>query len=59
MWKLLLHLVMEGGKVETCQGFPNSIKEVGGKSPVPVEERRGGWCGMGNFGEGRGFSIGW
>ena len=50
---------MEGGKVETCQGFPNSIKEVGGKSPVPVEERRGGGCGMGNFGEGRDFSIGW
>ena len=53
MWKLFLHL-----QDETCQGFPNSIRGVGEKSPVPVGmgERRGG---MGNFGEGREFFIGW
>ena len=40
-------------KGETCQGFPNSIKRVGKKSPVP-EGRVGIF-----FGEGRDFLIGW
>ena len=41
-------------KGETYQGFPNSTKGLGEKSPLPVRGR-----GMGNFVDDRDFFIGW
>ena len=40
MWKLFLHLVIKG---ETCQSFPNSIRGVWGKSPLPAGELKFWW----------------